>query len=340
MLNKFMKAVFTTAIVSSMTIPVLAADMGGKVNGRARATLIQESVKDGASTMDMAADGQLGYEMSTTEGQWTAKGTVQLGLESDNTVILRDVFVTLENGSMEISAGRQYPWGVTVGNKHLTDNIGDIYWAGEYVTANGWDSFVKVGLKDVGLSLVLGINPQTTDASADNVYNETVVAALYSTSMGALSINASYISVAGSVDEKQVNTVGKDSAADGYAQSSLAVGVGFAISDRMAVSLNIDMITAKEGGTNAPDPITDQYMALIMDMGLSESSGITLAYNTYSQNDGSDNPLAKTAIVAGYNKTLAGADIYIQYYSETEKDDDTATDAATTKVGAGMAYNF
>ena len=347
MLSKMMKAALTAALLSALSIPAMAADMTGKVNGRARAALVQTTIKDGASTMDMAGDGRLGYEMSSTDGDWTATGYVQLGLGDDGAVSLRDAKVTLENASMAITAGRQYPWGVTNGNKYLTDNIGDIYWAGEYVTRNVRDSFLKVGLKDVGLSGVLGMNPQTVDDTTTDAYNETVFAALYGTSMGALSINASYISVSGAIDEKQANTAGKDSSVDGYAQSSIAVGVGFAISETMSIALNIDSISVQAGGNPKPKVVSDQYMALIFDLGLSESSGVTVAYNTYSQNDGSSNPLAKTAIVAGFNKSLAGASIYVQYFSETEKDDDLdattglpVADAATSKVGAGVTYNF
>ena len=340
-----LKALITTAILSGFAITGWAAEMTGKVNGRARATLVQESIKDGASTMDMDADGRLGYEMSTTDGQWTGTGYLQVNLASDGTLYLRDANVTLENQTLSVAAGRQYPWGVTVGNKYLTDNIGDIYWAGEYATKNGWDSFLKVGLKDVGLSFVLGMNPQTDGAAdltpaVDDVYNETVAAAIYSTSMGALSINASYISVSGEFDEKAANPAAKDSAVDGYAQSSIAVGVGFAISEMMAVALNIDMLTTKAGGSPAPDDVKDQYMALIFDRGLSETSGVTVAYNTYSQDDGSDNPLASTAIVAGYNAVVAGTSIYLQYFSETTKDDDVLIDSAVSKVGAGMTYGF
>jgi len=190
------------------------------------------------------------------------------------------------------------------------------------------------------LNLILGINPQTTDDTTTDTYNETVAAVMFSTAMNSLSINASYISVSGAVDEKQANTAGKESAADGYSQTSMALGIGFAFSDSMAMSLNIDMLTQKLGGSPAPDETKDQYMAVIFDLGLSESSGVTLAYNTYAQNDGSDNLLQKTAIVAGFNKSLAGANIYLQYFSETSKDDDIALDAATSIIGAGVTYDF
>jgi hypothetical protein len=339
------KTLIATTILSGFAITGWAAEMTSKVNGRARATLVQESLKDGASTVDMDADGRLGYEMNKTEGDWTGTAYLQVNLSSDGTLFLRDANIILENPTLAVMVGRQYPWGVTVGNKYLTDTIGDIYWAGEYATKNGWDSFLKIGLKDVGLSFVLGMNPQTDGAAdltpaVDDVYNETVAAVIFSTSMIALTVNASYISVTGAVDEKAAGAATKDSAVDGYAQSSIAVGVGYSISEIMAVSLNIDMLTTKAGGSPAPDEAKDQYMALIFDLGLSETSGVTMAYNTYNQDDGTDNPLANTAIVAGYNTVVAGTGIYVQFFSETSKDDDTALDSATSKVGAGMTYNF
>ena len=345
MIRILAKTALIAFILGGFSLPGWAAEISGKINGRARATLVQEIVKDGASTLDMDADGRFGYEMSTKDGGWTGTGYVQLGLSSDGSISLRDTYVGLENATLAITAGRQFPWGVTVGNKYLTDNIGDIYWAGENATKNGRDSFVKVGLKPVGLSFVLGMNPQTDAAdgvttAVDDVYSETVAAAIFSTSVSSLSINASYISVSSTIDEKQTGAAAKKSALDGYTQSSIALGVGFDITKMIGIALNVDQVTVQKGGSPAPDPVADQYVTLIFDLGLSDSMGVTAAYNTYTQDDGSDKPLAKTAIVAGFNATVAGTGLYVQYYSETAKDDDVPTDTATTKVGAGMTYNF
>ncbi len=338
MLKSIMKGVMSAALLCGMVVTAWADEIPGKVNGRARTTFVYGSVKDGASVMDIGADGRLGYEMSTSEGDWKATGYVQLGLGSDQSISLRDAKVTLENPTIAITAGRQYPWGVTSGGAYLTDNIGDIYWAGEYATKNTRDSFLNFGLKNIGLNLIVGINPQTEDNVG--VYNETVVAGIYSISLNPLSINASYVSVSGAIDEKQAGTANKNSAVDGLSQSSLAVGIGYNINEQMGVSLNIDMLSTEKGGSPAPDEVKDQYMVLIFDMGLSASMGISLAYNTNTQDDGTSAMLQQTALVVGCNLKLAGTDIFVQYFSETAKDDDTALDSASSKVGAGLTYGF
>jgi|GEM_PF-3142498 len=336
-MKKALKVGLAIVAATAMTSTVYA-EVKGSATGRVRSWVVQETVKDGASTIDMKSDARWGYTLSQSAGAWTASAKIELGVDTAGAVSSRDRSVTVENESMSYTLGRHFPSGITQGGTYL-GMVDNTMVVGETI---GRDDWLTVGLKDLGLKVVLGMNNQSelnvsTDTKDVN-YKEQVVAAFYGKSLGDLNIGASYTQVGWSVDEKldtAKSTAGADTKFDGGGKNAIAVSVGFAMGD-MNISGNMEMLTEKSGIANTDDVKTTTTV-IILDKGLGEGSGVSVFYS--SKADDLSIKTEKTDLTVSYQKNIGGIPLYVEYSSTTTKVTDK-DDATTNIVAAGFVYGF
>ncbi len=342
MLKRMLKNYLIVATACSVSAPVIAADVAATVNGRVRTWVEQVAVKDSTSTMQMKADGRFGASLSATSGAWTVTAFQNMDLDSDtdatsdavNPTILEQK-ITLENESVAITLGHSAPYGVSKGMAYGVGPIYSGWWVGETLQTTDVADHLLVGLKDVGLTVILGLN--NYDSGTTNVRNETVTGLQYGNTFGAVDLGVQYISSSSKVDSVGVGTV--DGAYDGQKFSALALGVGYAISDKMGVAFNYES-NSKTDGTAGAEADKNTMMELWFDLGLSDASGVSIGAGTATNDNGTANKGAKTHTNLTYSNKVGIADLWASYLATTEKDDDTATDTGTTTVAAGMRVEF
>ncbi len=352
MLKNLLKSCLAVAMIGAMAAPTFAADVKTAVNGRVQTVLVNEAVKDGTTTTEMLADGRFGGSAEAKVGAWTVSAFINTDLVmdedgNDESVIVRDQKITFENEALKITAGRFSPWGVTAGGwdyngGYMAGQINNTYWVGENM-ATDRKNHVQVGVKSVGVNVVLGMNHvDSADATMD-AHNRTTIGLIYSGTFGPLSVGAQFVSDTNAIDEEDSDAT-TDGEYDGGAYSSMALGVKYAITDGMAVSFDYESGSDKAG--NADDATTTAIMELLFDMALDKNSGVSFGYSTKSTDDGSENIKQETRMNLAYSVVIGPARIFASYFSETAKDDDIdadtgeKTDSSTSKVGFGAKYEF
>ncbi len=358
MLKNIVKSCLITAMVCSMSAPVIAADVAATVNGRTRTWLENTAVKDGAKTMQFKADGRLGASVSAKSGAWTATAFQNMDLDSDAgtaSPTIREQKISLENDAVSVTIGRFSPYGVSKGMAYVYGATYDSYWAGENMLTTDIADHLTVGLKDVGLTLIVGMNNYRADVSDPvdgtvDPYNETVMGASFSKAFGPLDLAVQYATAQTKIDDKDsdydaTGDAGKDSFWDGASYTNAALGVGFAINDKMGVAFNYEA-TNKKSGVSGADAIKTSVMELWFDVGLDDTMGISIGYGMKQTKDSSSKKTNATMTNATFSKTLGIAALYLSYQATTEKDDDIVvatgkkTDAGTSATAAGIEISF
>ncbi len=342
MLRRMFKNCLIVAMACSVGAPVFAADVSAKVNGRIRTWLEQVAVKDGTSTMQIKADGRLGGTLSATSGSWKVTAFQNMDLDSDagkTNPTIRDQKITLGNESMDLTLGRFMPWGVTKGIAYGVGPLYDSYWNGENVLHDRQDH-LSVSLKDVGLTVIVGLNNINDSATTGDAHNETTIGAVYGKVFGPVDLGVQYTTTSNKIDEKDSDsTTGGDE--DGRAFNLMAVGVGYAISDKMGAAFNYESSSNTAGSAGAKAG-KNTSMEFWFDLGLDDTSGVSIGYGTatYDNGDGSADKNVQTMTNLTYSNKIGIADLYASYKATTEKEDDAGTDTASNTVGAGLRVNF
>lgn len=339
MLKKVSKLCLIAAITTCFSTQVMAADPEVGVSGEVEFGMAQTAEKDGATILDMDSSGSVAVEGSIEVGGWTTTGAIDFEFTADGFTPLNRI-LTVENNSLsialgnfeydadDIGMGKDYLGFVdesmgAFGSNALEDGAG----------AGGGD-FAKVSLKETGLMLVVGINDLD---DSTNQYAETALGAYYGGEFGDLALSAAILSVSEKVDKEQDATA-VDGAHDGASKSEMAVAASYGL-DKMAFTLNLDQYSNEAGDADDATKLTT--IELAFDIGLGDDSGVTVAYGTSSEDDGSGgDKLVTTAINVGYARPFSGAILSIAYASVTEKQDDAGIDTAVTTVGAGLTFEF
>lgn len=342
MLKSIFKIYLVAVMACFMSAPVLAADVAATVNGRTRTWLESVAIKDETSTMQVKADGRLGGSISAASGSWTVTAFQDMDLDSDDgeaSPTIGEQKVTLGNGDLDITLGRFSPYGVSKGMAYAIGPISDnaAFWVGENPPTTDLTDHLTVDLKEIGLTVIVGLNNYNMDETGD-ARNETVIGAIYEKGFGSVDLAVEFISAGSAVDEKDADAV-KGGAYDGAAFSALALGVGYAVSDKIGVALNYES-SSNTAGTSGAVAEKSTIVELWFDMGFDDTSGISVGYATKTDDDGSANKGQSSLMSLVFPKQLGIAVLYFNYLVGTAKDDDTATDTGTTTVAAGMEVKF
>jgi hypothetical protein len=344
MLNQLIRNCLAVAVACSIGAPVIAADISVDINGRTRAWLENVAVKDGTKTMQFKADGRLGAGVSAKSGSWTVTAFQNFDIDSDaggNTPTIREQNIMLSDQTLDITLGRLSPYGITKGMKYAVGPLAGSYWVGETVLSDDVADHLVVGVKDIGLKLILGLNHYDTTTVGD-ARDETLLGAVFGRTSGPLDLSVEYLTANTKIDGNDGDAV-KDGVYDGQTFNALALSAAYSISKKMSVALNLENNTKRDGNAGAEEN-KNAIIELWFDMGLSDTSGISIGYGTKSTDDGSVNKTNRTMINLAYAKTVGIADLYANYVATTEKDDDLTggakTDNAATTIGAGILVNF
>jgi hypothetical protein len=346
MLKRILKNCLLVVLASSINAPVIAADISATVNGRTRAWLESVAVKDGSSTMQMKADGRLGGSVSAESGSWTTTAFQNMDLDSDagnaGPTIL-DQKITLGNDSLDITLGRFSPYGVSKGMAYAVGPISDdaAFWVGENVPTTDVTNHLTVDVKELGLTVIYALN-NYGDAGND-ARNETMIGAVYGKVFGTVDLAVEVLSASSAIDEKDKDAT-KGGDYDGAAFGSLALGVGYAISNKMGVAINYES-NSNTAGTSGAKADKNSIIELWFDLGFDDISGISVGYATKVNDKESANVGQSTLISLAFLIRLGIANLYTNFLSITEKDDDDdddddGVDDAVTNVAAGIEVNF
>jgi len=336
-----LKSCMVVAMVGAMAAPVMAADLNATVNGRTRTWLESVAVKDGGSTMQFKADGRLGASVSATSGEWTVTAFQNVDIDSDSdkaSPTIREQYITIGNETMDITLGRTAPYGISKGMTYTAGPIYNAYWIGENVPTTDVTDHLIVNLKEVGLTVILGMNDYNEADATGDARSETLVGLVYGKQFGAIDFAVEYLSASSKVDEYAADGQ-VDGAYDGGKFSALALGVDYAISETMDVALNYESNSATAGNDGA-EADKNTAMELWFSMGLGGDSGVSVGYTTVSSDDGSAEKGTKTITNLAYLNKVGIASLYANYLIETEKDDDDATDTSVTTIAVGAAVYF
>jgi len=222
MLKKLLTGCLTIAMIGAFSASA-AADTSFKWTGNVSASLIQDTAKEATTDaesvteMNMGVTGDLDFIATVTGDVWTGTAHVEMDIaDAVDGLTFDDVYVTMENESMEITFGEVDLVGLYYGGNALAE-IDPTYGAGgngSYApNEQGW---LQLNMKDVGLKLMLGINEVDDDADATgDQYNSTSYGVTFEKSFGDLNLGVQYVSSSYKIDEKNGDHAAADSKFDG-----------------------------------------------------------------------------------------------------------------------------
>jgi len=344
MLKKMFKSCLAIAMICAMAAPVYAeVEKKVGVRGRAVAELVQTSVKDGASSLNMWSEGRIGLSMSAKEGDWSIGGVTELRTKEAAVTDNLYNWVHVENDAVKLSMGRQW-WGMVYLSAYTGySNKADRYCYGCGMAGLGSDGaglpnfgvrdarFIAT-IKSVGLQVMAQLNAETT-------YNETAFGVLYPAKFGPLKLTAQYVSYSTAIDAKNTKHVKKGSAEDGGSTGELAVGLAYNLSEAMYFDFHFESNTYQSGvaGSKAAAATT---MGLGANIGLGNGMGVGAYFDNSSRDDGTPKKKVGTAITASFLKSFNGQQLWVAYNSTGLKDDDIALDSNTSNIALGGRVNF
>jgi len=350
MLKKLLTGCLTIVAAAALAVPAMAAEMSGKVGGRAVADLVSKSSTpsggDALSYTDMFAQGRIDYTLTATEGDWKATGKVEYrssySHDAGKSPTVLQKFVKFENEAVSFALGTQW-WGIV----YLTPYIGvsdsfDRYGYGIYGGSASYlrDDRLIVGIKQVGLQIQYSTkNMDTADSTSDGLA-QTMFGAQYDGTFGPLTIAAAYNSVTKAAIENIVGDTAKDTAGDGFAATELALAVRYAVMEGMFVEVDYESFATKNG-TSGADTYTQNTMGLAFAMALSEVQGFAVSYDQSTSNSGASgaDDTVYTLLTATFNQKIAGQQLYFGYNSSSTKAGDAdAAVAATIALGGRVSF--
>jgi hypothetical protein len=343
MLKKLLTGCLTIAMAAALAVPAMAAEVTGKVGGRAVADLSSVSVTpqggaDGYSYMDMAAQGRIDYKLTATEGDWSFSGKVEYRSNTSHDAYVSPVvlqkFFTLENDAFAVSLGTQW-----FGFVYLTPYMGvtDAWDRACYGCADLRSDRAIVKIKSVGLDILYGANMNNGDATAD-AYQISELGLQYNGAFGPVAVAAQYLSQAYAAVENLDQSTDK-STMDGYTLNEMAFAVRYGISEAMFVEFDYNSLSTKMKDVDAKNTIT---MGLAFAMAFSEAQGIAVAWDQAVADSGTsdaDDDTTKTTMTFTFNQKIAGQQLFFGYNNilDHKKDVD---DGVKTVMAFGGRVNF
>jgi hypothetical protein len=349
MLKKLLTGCLTIVAAAALAVPAMAADMSGKVEGRATAEFLSKSYNDGSSSysyLEMQSHARLGFNMSATEGDWTATGRVESRAnfgDEDGYQILQK-YVQLENDQFSVSLGKRW-WGFCYMTPFLGDSVDrQCYGIGQALgneVLTPRDNRMMISIKNVGVQLLVQMdNEDSNGDSTGDSYNESLFGLQYDGAFGPLKVTAAYVSASYAAIEEQDATA-VDTAYDGASGSSLSLGVQYAVSDVMFVEFDYES-EAFTPGISGSDTQTGVQMGLAFSMAISEAQGFVVAYDQQTTNSGAsgadDN--VTTYITANFEQQIAGQKFWVGYDSSSNKANPDADAVVNTALVLGARVNF
>jgi hypothetical protein len=330
-------------MAAAMTFPTMAAEMSGKVGGRAVADLSSVSYVpaegDGFSYMDMASQGRIDYTLASTEGDWTFTGKVEIrsntGTDAYTNPVILQKYFKVENDAVSVALGAQW-----FGFVYLTPYMGvtDAWDRQCYGCASLRDDRVIVGIKSVGLNILYGVKNQDTTDSTSDAYSRTETGLQYNGTFGAVTVAAQYLTQSFAAIEN-LDSVTTDSAQDGYAVAQMAFAVRYMIAEGMFAEFDYQTLSTKAKDVDAANTVG---MGLAFAMAFSEAQGIAVAWDTWTEDKGtseSADDQVYTRMAATFNQKLAGQQVFAGYQSDTSTVDGEAQ-GTTTKIAFGGRVDF
>jgi len=374
MLKKLLTGCLTIVAAAALAVPAMAAEMSGKVNGRAIGEFMSSSDKygkaDAVSKLDMQGRARFGYDLIAKEGEWTVTGKFETLSEygikyGDTGATLLQKFVKLENDAFSVSLGTQW-WGIcyktatgawttgeaidrpcygigasmygAVGNAAKVDATLS---AGLPQNLKSRDDRMIIGIKSVGLQVMLEMNYMDVGSTTGDQYNTSAYGVQYDGAFGPVSLTAAYVTKGLKANDK----ASEKTSLDGAAFTELTLGVQYNVSEAMAVEFEYEA----EGytlGTSGSKTATTTAMGLAFSMALSESQGLLVGYDTSVTNSGVSG--AKdynyASLTFDFIQKIAGQKFYAGYKSDAMTSDnfkgtqDGGLQSSKILVGAKVTF--
>jgi len=191
MLKKLLTGCLTIVAAAALAVPAMAAEMSGKVGGRAAADLVSKSSTpgggDSVNYMDIESEGRLSYMLTATEGDWTSTGMFEIrsnnGANYGVQPIVLQKYFQIENEAVSVALGTKV-WGFV----YLTPYMGvssswDRYCygcgslTGKFGLSSDYrDDRLEVAIKQVGLRFYYAstLKDETVDFDADSTTTNSV----------------------------------------------------------------------------------------------------------------------------------------------------------------------
>jgi hypothetical protein len=346
MLKKLLTGCLTIAMIGAFSAGV-SAETTFKWSGNAEASLEQLTTKDGAAdavtSMDMSASGDLDFSATKAGDTWTGTAYIDIDVTSSygsQALGVDDLYVKMSNDSMGISFGEFDPIGKFLG-KDYAGELDPTYWGdGTYFTdETGW---LMVSLPDTGLDVFLGINVLVEsggDTTADDgSYGVMSYGVTFNKAFGDLSLVVQYVTASTTRNEKSSDAIAEDSTYDGASGALLALGVSYSLGE-MAFTFNYSSEAFTAGGD--ADPETETVMELVFDMAMSDTMGLTFAYDMGTQVDeGADSTTAVTIMLLSLELKTDQVNHYFAYGSSSSLEEDADDPTTETTIGYTMKVGF
>jgi len=357
MLKKLLTGCLTIVAAAALAVPAMA---DANVTGRVRTYLGQQSNtvagESAGSVMEFQSDSRIQINATGEAGSFTGTAKLELEMgsndggsigkaESAADPSVRQAWVKLANDSFSVKLGRDNPFGTYYLPKYSEFVVPtNTFWIGENVNNNRND-YLVVGLQNIGpgaLEIIFGMNTYgMADTSADNKYSEQTVAAKWKGAFGAVGVQFEYASQSQAVDtgDASIYAGTKGNAHDGNSLSLLSFVVSYDISDMMGVGLNVES-KSETAGTSGAEAATRTVYELFFNMGLDDTSGISVGYGqgtSKANPDADDN--VETQLNLSYAKTMGLVKVVGGYYSDTTKLGDADANN-TSLIALGLVASF
>jgi hypothetical protein len=289
MLKKLLKSCLMVAMVGAFAASVSAEPSftwTGNAEGTFASTSSSEKVGDEdavtTSAMDIASSGDLDLSVKIPGDSWSGEAKIEFDVNAAGVSAVDDLYVVMSNESMAIWFGEFDPVGFCMGQAY-TGEIDETKcgWGAGSINENG---YVEVKLLDVGASVVLGMNEKTGDDGY--LYNGTTVGGTYGGSFGDIDLKVQYFQLSTGYNEKDATGDAIEGAYKGASEADLLLGVAYSMG-QMTFALNYQSIASSTGAMPEYDDEkikeTNSYTELVFDMGLNETSGISIVYDMWAE---------------------------------------------------------
>jgi len=358
MLKKLLTGCLTIVAAAALAVPAMAADISGKVNGRAIGELVSSSDKagkaDAVSKMDMGGRARFGYDLTAKEGDWKVTGTLETYSNfsvayGDAALTLHQKFVKLENDAFSVALGTQW-WGMcykaatgawTTGEtidrfcygvggsintvKGALHNFGTAM-AAEVPLVNSQksrDERMIIGVKSIGLQVMLEMNYDGGATATGDEYNSTAYGVQYDGAFGPVGLTAAYVSKGTAANGKASEKTPKDAATF----TAMTLGVQYNLNEAMALEFDYEAETYAPGytskGATGAKTQTGTTMGLAFSMALSETQGILVGYDTsvFQTGETGAKDVNYASLTIDFIQKIAGQKFYAGYKTESTTSD-------------------
>lgn len=361
MLKKLLTGCLTIAMIGAFSASA-SAEADFTWTGNVTAGVVQTSKKaaeEDAETIaytDMSASGDLDLSAKVAGDVWTGEAKFELDWNAGNTTAtvnvggtdveyskkpaleVDDLYVVASKEGLDITFGEFDPFGIGKGIEYVAD-IDETLGAGGIGSIFAEKGLLMVGLPDVGLNLLVGMNK--VDEGTGEAASETTFGGNFDKTFGDFALAVGYYSVSRSVNTDDSDST-EDVKNDGFTASEIALAAQYTLGE-MAFTLNYTSQT-DDGGNEVKN--TNSYIELAFDMGIGENAGITVVYAQKTEEEDDDaaaDPVVTTTtdIHLSAMFKLGPVENYVSYYSSRNITDVDDAEAGTdSQVGYMMKVPF